>query len=82
MKVKTYVRVARTEIRSRGKVAVNTTRNDTALTDTRGDALPTVMFAVEFDIPDAAFDRAAQTIATIKVTNPEIAATVKQVKEQ
>lgn len=67
MKVRTYMRVAR-KPNSRGKAAVAATTKPTAhpLADINGP-LPTVYFAIEFDIPDSLLDRAQEVIAEIKV---------------
>jgi len=84
MKVKACVRVAHG---NRGgsrvpvtKVAVTQKPIHDALTYIDGLSsrpLPTVAFAVEFDIPDAMFKRAEQVIATMTI--PEESATVAAV---
>lgn len=78
MKVKAHIRIAR-QPNGKPKIAVNTKHSDFPLTDVRNEPLPTLSFAVEFDVDDAAFRKAQQVIAEIKVTKPDIAATVKQV---
>lgn len=84
MKVKAYMRIAK-HVGGRKGYAINATRNPSyrPLEGTRGDVLPTVMFAVEFDIPDKAFKQAEQVIAEITIPESalEIAADVDIVEE-
>jgi hypothetical protein len=81
MKVRTYVRVARGRNR-KTKVAATVRSTDEPLYDSNREALPTVSFALDLDIPDAMFDRARQVIAEIAVPEEaaEIAASVKRVE--
>jgi len=67
MKIKTYLRVAKT---SRGyKVSAQTKPNHAPLyTDSYSKKyLPTVHFAINLDIPNEAFDKASKAIAEINV---------------
>lgn len=87
MKVKAYIRVAhgkntRNSRSAVTKVAVTQKPTNDALTYVdsrlgRHVTMPTVAFAVEFDIPDAMFKRAEQVIATMTI--PEESATVAAV---
>jgi hypothetical protein len=71
MIVKAYIRVAEG---GNGKPRIiATTRSSAEPIKTQfGAALPTVAFAIEFDVPDALFEQAEQVVAT--VTIPEEAA--------
>ena len=73
MRIRAYMRVAESP-RSRPRITVTTKPNGRALTDAGGHELPTVAFAVDFEVPDAMFRQAEQVIATISV--PESAATI------
>lgn len=79
MKIKTYMRVARTDA-GRTKITANSRPSDEPLKDTSGNALATVAFAVEFTVPDEAFRRARQLIARVEVQSPELLATVAQIE--
>lgn len=80
MKLKAFIRVARG---ANGKAKIEATVRPSAkpLTDSNGHELPTIGFAVTFDVPDAMFKRAEQVVAEI-VVDPkfaQIAADVRQV---
>lgn len=79
MKVKTYVRIAKMT-NGKPKVTATSKPSDAPLNDTYGAPLPTVAFAVEFVLPDEAFRRASQLIATVDIQSPEPLATVHQIK--
>jgi hypothetical protein len=77
MIVKAYVRVAKG---SRGPKLIATVKpNTTPLEDGNRNPIPTVFFAVQFDVPDESFRRAQQVIAEVKVEDPGIAANVRQI---
>jgi len=80
MKLTAYIRVARNPDRAKAQIAANLKPNTAPLTNSRGDALPTIAFAIKLDIPDAMFSRASQVIAelTIPEESAEIAATVRE----
>lgn len=73
MKTRVHLRVARDK-RGRGKVVATLKPTDTPLYDGGNDALPTVAFAIDLDVPDVMFSRAAQVIASITI--PEEQATI------
>lgn len=82
MRAKVYLRVARGvkgQARGRTYVSAATKVNHEPLSNAQG-SLPTVAFAVEFDIPEALLMSAENVIAEIKVAKgkAEIAAEVKQ----
>lgn len=78
MKVKAYIRVARS---SHGKPRVTATQRPSShpMTDTDGTPLPTVAFAVQFDVPDVMFRQAEQLIATVEITQAHPLATVTEI---
>lgn len=78
MKVKAYVRVGR-DRDGQGKVSVTTKPSHEPISTYSGRSMPTVAFAVEFEIPDEKFSEAEKVLASITVEQPEIAASVKQV---
>lgn len=78
MKIKSYIRIARTS-NGRSKITATSKPSDEPLKDSYGEALPTVAFAVEFVIPDEAFRRASQLIASVDVEAPQPLATVRQI---
>jgi len=78
MKVKAHIRVARNTNR-RPMVVATAKPNSRPLTSASGDPLPTVMFAVEFDVADALLNKASEVIAQIKVEQAEMAVQVEQV---
>lgn len=70
MKVKTYVRVGYDAQTRKSKVEVSAKPKRTPLSTSSGynaKLLPTVAFAVVFDVPDGAFTVAEQVLATITV---------------
>jgi hypothetical protein len=73
MKAKVYMRVAVNEQRRKHQVAVGLKANYAPLTDSRGNALPTVAFALVLDVPDELFARAEQAIAEIKIPEDQVA---------
>lgn len=66
MKVKTYLRVARGHGKQ-ARVVANARPNPSPLSDHMGVDLPTVAFAVVFEIPDEAFRAAERVLAEIEV---------------
>lgn len=73
MRTRVYLRIARDK-RGRGKAVATLKPTDTPLYDSNNSALPTVAFAVDLNVPDVMFDRAAQVIASITI--PEDQATI------
>lgn len=82
MKVKAHIRVARDPKRRTASPRIVATMRPMPgpLLGHSGDVLPTVAFAVEFDIPDSMFKRAEEVIATVVIPEDqvEIAAEVRQ----
>lgn len=70
MKARAYLRVARDD-RGRAKIVATVKPSDVPLTDSRDRPLPTVYFGVDFEIPDAMFDRASDVIATVTVSEDQ-----------
>lgn len=88
MKVTAYLRVAtdersRTAQGRRTKVVASNRPSDAPIYNSADEALPTVAFAIDLDVPDAMFRRAEDVVAELKVTprSGKIAATVKPVAE-
>lgn len=78
--VKLYVRAARG--RNGVKVAASTKSNNQPLVETRDYrdvALPTIRFAVEFEIPDELFDQAEEPVTKIKVDRQMVDVLARQV---
>lgn len=67
MKVKTYMRVGYDQKRRKTMVEANAKPSGRALRGSNGTDLPTVAFAVEFEIPDQMFKQAEQVIATLTI---------------
>jgi len=81
MIARVYLRVAKYSGRNADfKVDARATPNHAPLESGTGVPLPTVAFAVDMDIPEKAFKRAEQVIATIAIPEEalEIAAEVIQ----
>ena len=74
MKVKAYMRVGHDARRRKTQLDVTAKPTARALKGSNGNELPTVAFAVEFEIPDEMFKRAEQVIATLTI--PEQHATI------
>ena len=66
MKVKAHVRVGR-DPRGKHKIAVTSRPNPFPLEKGNGEVLPTVAFAVEFEVPDSAFREAERVLATVVI---------------
>lgn len=73
MKVKACIRVGR-DRQGRHRLVATSKPSHLPLTKSDGTELPTVAFAVEFDVPDAMFRQAEQAIATLVI--PESQATI------
>lgn len=74
MKTKVYMRIAK-HPRGRNasyKVEASTKPDQRPLVGSGANVLPTVAFAIEFDIPEAAFMTAEQVIAEIKIPEAEV----------
>jgi hypothetical protein len=74
MKVKAYLRVAKTKGPTRFKITASTRPNYHAL-ETGGyqsRALPTAAFALTLDIPDTLFAHAEQVLADIELTEADV----------
>lgn len=84
MKVRAYVRVAKHRTGRKGYMVVaGSTPNQEPLTKGQGmykESLPTVAFAIDFEIPDSAFNLAERVIAEIEIPEDQlqVAAEVKQ----
>jgi hypothetical protein len=77
VKVKAHIRVAKTP---RGaKVAATTKPTLAPLYDSHNNILPTVAFAVEFDVPESMFKQAENVVASITIKDAEVAADVREV---
>lgn len=78
MKAKIHLRIGKS---TSGKYVAeaNARPNHSPLRDNRKRDLPTVAFAIMLDIPDAAFKRAEQVIAEVRIPEEDlqIAAEVK-----
>lgn len=84
MKVRTYIRVGKRST-GRNAFAIDASHKPSSAPLALGSGhrrkiLPTVAFAIDLDIPDAAFKQAEQVIAEIKIPADqiEIAAEVTQ----
>lgn len=73
MKAKVYLRVARhAHGRARRyKVEASPRPSHEPVRDSKQQALPTVAFAIELDLPDHLFDRAQAVIAEINITGSQ-----------
>lgn len=80
MKVRAYVRVARLE-NGKSRLVTTSRPSNVALTDGYGDALPTVSFAVDFNVDDLSFRRASNVIAVIEVADAVELSTVQLATE-
>ena len=80
MKVKTHLRVAYDKKRRASHVIANVNPSTTPISNSKGDPLPTVAFAIVLDIPDEMFRQAEQIIAEIQIPadQAQIAADVIQ----
>lgn len=74
MKTKIYMRIAKhpTGRKATYKVHAGTEPDQRPLIGPSAQVLPTVAFAVEFEIPDAAFRGAEQVIAQINIPESEL----------
>lgn len=84
MKIKAYLRVAKNPRGRRPyRVTASQQPNHQPLENSVGDPLPTLSFAVVFDVPENAFKQAEQVIAEITIPESaiEIAAEVKEISE-
>jgi hypothetical protein len=79
VKIKAHIRVAK-DRNGRNKIAATVKPNPHPLTKADGTVLPTISFAVEFDVPDGMFRQAEQVIATLTIpeSQAEIAAEVRE----
>lgn len=66
MIVRAYIRVAE-GLNGKPRIQATTQPSDEPIKSQFGKALPTVSFAVEFDVPDVLFSRAEEVIATIAI---------------
>jgi hypothetical protein len=82
LKVRAYLRVAKTIGRKGYKVVATTVPSDGSLLDSSGGVLPTVGFAVDFILPDELFKRAEQVIAEVEVPvdSASISAVVRELR--
>lgn len=71
MIVKAYIRVAEGG-NGKPRILATTRYSPEPIKTQFGHALPTVAFAIEFDVPDALFEQAEEIIATVSI--PEEAA--------
>lgn len=78
MKVKAHIRVGK-DRRGHTQLTATTKPSLRPLSKSNGTVLPTVAFAVEFDVPDSMFKRAEDVIATVTIQDAEIAAEVREV---
>lgn len=68
MKTRIYLRVAKNPSgRTKAKVQAGAKPSSVPLTDSSGYELPTVAFAIDVDLPDAAFKQAEQVIAELTI---------------
>jgi hypothetical protein len=70
-KIKTHVRVAKGRSGKMQVTATNRASNE-PLEDSRGNALPTVAFALVLDINDLEFKRAEAVLAEVDVPSGEV----------
>lgn len=78
MKLKVYMRVARKG--SRRYVRSSLKPSHDPIYASTGEAIPTVSFAIELDLPEMAFRQAEQVVATLNIQSPEIAAEVREIE--
>jgi hypothetical protein len=78
VKIKAYVRVAKLA-GGKPKLAVTTKPSGASLTDSLGNALETVAFAIELDVDDGAFSQARHLVASVKIENPAVLASVSEI---
>lgn len=78
MKVRAYIRVAKGGPGNKYKLSATTKPDNTPLyklgygRSARRDFLPTVSFAVDFDLPEDAFNRAAKVISEVVVRSEDV----------
>lgn len=72
MKQTLYVRAAKHPRGGKSKVVTGTKPSHHALTDSSGNAMPTVSFAVELNVPDELFSRAQRVVASIDVDAQDV----------
>jgi len=80
MKVKAHMRVGRQK-QGAPKIAVGLKPNARPLANSSGVEIPTVMFAIELNIPDSEFRKAEQVIAELTIRESETAADVREVEQ-
>lgn len=78
MKTRIYLRVARKGLYGRVRVAASTVSNEDPIFIPASyghakEALPTVGFAVDFEIPDQLFSKASVVVATINIATKDAA---------
>ena len=82
MKIKAYMRVAKSEREPGYRVSASSRPNLTPF-ETGGSwqsrAIPTAMFAIELDIPDEVLNRAEQILASLEIENAEPLVEAKEV---
>lgn len=67
MKQTIYVRVGKHPRGGKSKVMTGSKPSHHAVTDSSGNPMPTVSFAMELDVPDELFSQAQKVVASIKV---------------
>lgn len=72
MKQTVYLRIAKHPRRSHVKVTAGTKPNDAQLSDSAGNAMPTIAFAVDVNIPDDMFKQAQRVVAELDVTAEDV----------
>lgn len=71
MKATTYLKFAKNNL-GRVKVVASAKADSTPVNDSYGKPLPTVYFAVDFNIPDELFEQASNVIASIDVQSQDV----------
>jgi hypothetical protein len=79
-KIKVYLRVAQQPTGRRHKILATLKPSYGPITDSHGDALPTVAFALSLDIDPAAFRTAERVLAELTLGADEVAVAAEIVK--
>lgn len=80
MIVRAHLRVAKHPRGGKHKIAVSTRPSPSPLTDSSLNAMPTIAFAIDLNIPDEMFVQAQRVVATIDVSADDVTIPVKLVQ--
>lgn len=80
MNLRAHLRVAKHPRGGKPKIAVSSKPNPAPLTDGNLNAMPTIAFAIDLNIPDDMFVQAQRVVATIDVSADDVTIPVKLVQ--